>query len=119
LHEAFLRGVCYAEEEGVFVVQLGRFRGQVEVEDTPFWVVSYDADDGALTLTDGSSESIDLATLSQDPDGVLRIRVKSRFFARFQHSAQALFLDALEEREDAIVLRAGEAWLPVPELADA
>ena len=36
LHAAFLKGVRFVEEEGVFIVQIGHFRAQIEVEDTPF-----------------------------------------------------------------------------------
>jgi len=116
LHQVFLRGVRFLDEEGVFVVQVGRYRGQIEVEDTPFWVVAYDPENGEIELTDGSSEKLEARTLSRDPDEVLRCRVKGRFPARFTHAGQAHLLDALELRGATPWLRAGEEWLCLEEL---
>ncbi len=117
LHRAFLRGVRFLDEEGVFVVQVGRYRGQIEVEDTPFWVVAYDAESGELELTDGSSERLEAQTLSVDPDEALRCRVKGRFPARFTHAGQAHLLDALELRHGIPGLRVGGEWVQLGELA--
>ncbi len=115
LHRALLRGVRFAEDEGVFVVQIGRFRGQIEVEDVPFWVVAYGPETGELDLTDGSAEPVWPETLSLDPDGVFRVRVKhGRFPARFTRSGQAHLLEHLELREGAWVLRVGKRWASVP-----
>ncbi len=97
LHQVFLSGVRYAEEEGVFIVQLGRFRGQIEVEDTPYWVTSFDALDGTVRLTDQSEEPLAVASLGFDEDGVLRCRVKERFSARFERGAQAELLQAIHQ----------------------
>ena len=44
-------------DEGVFVVQLGRFRGQIEVEEAAFFVRGFDAASGALALSDGERAS--------------------------------------------------------------
>ena len=119
LHRAFLRGVRFSDEDGVFVIQLGRFRGQIEVADTPFWVVAYDPQSGEIQLTDGSVEPACGETLTWDPDGVLRIQVKGRFAARFTQTGQAHLLDAVEEREGSLALRAGERWLPLGGLGGA
>ncbi len=119
LYRAFLRGVRFLEKEGVFVVQLGHFRGQIEVEDTPWWVVAYDEERGLVELTDGSREPLAAHTLRSDPDGVLRCTVKGRFSARFTRAGQAHLLDQVEERDGRWQLRAGGRWLPLPELAAA
>ena len=116
LREAFRRGVRFAEAEGVFVVQLGRFRGQIEVEDTPFFVSAYDAEDGSIELSDGTSEPLETAMLSMDDDGVLRCRVKGRWPARFTRVGQAHLLDALERSGEHYTLRAGPRRLAVPGL---
>ena len=116
LREAFRRGVRFAEAEGVFVVQLGVFRGQIEVEDTPFFVVAYDAATGSIELTDRSSEALEVATLAMDDDGVLRCRVKGRFPARFTQTGQAHLLDAVEPSGAGYALRAGRRRLAVPGL---
>lgn len=96
LARAFYRGVRWAEREQTFVVQLRHFRGWLEVEDTPFFVESYEADTGEIALSDQTREPLEAATLRCDPDDVLRCRVKSRWPARFTRQGQALLLDALE-----------------------
>ena len=68
LHAAFLRGVRFLYDEGVFVVQLGHFRAQIDVEDTAFWVVSYDPDSGEITrLTQDEGSRNESPSFS--PDG--------------------------------------------------
>jgi hypothetical protein len=111
--------VRFLDEEGVFVVQLGRYRGRIDVEDTPFWASAYDPDAGEIWLTDGSREPLQPETLSVDPDGVLRCCVKGRFPARFTHAGQAHLLDALDLGPDGWTLQVGEGrqrvtGLPVP-----
>jgi hypothetical protein len=116
LHRAFLRGVRFLDEEGVWVVQVGRFRGQIDVEDVPYWVVAYDAPRGTVELTDSSEEPLDAASLQVDSDGAFRCRVKGRFPARFTHAGQAHLLDAVETAEAVPLIRAGDRLLPAPGL---
>jgi hypothetical protein len=116
MHRVFLRGVRFLDDEGVFVVQVGRFRGQIEVEDTPFWVVAYDAPLGTVQLTDGSEEPLAVASLSLDPDAVLRCIVKGRFPARFTRTGQGHLLNHLERCEKGWVLLVGDRSIPVPGL---
>ncbi len=116
LHSAFLRGVDFAEEEGVFVVRLGHFRGQIEVEDTPYWVVAYDPERGNVELTDRSDEPLRPETLSIDPDDVFRCVVKGRFPARFTREGQAHLLANLELEQGMATVRCGGAWMPAPGL---
>jgi hypothetical protein len=111
--------VRFCEEEGVFVTTLRHFRGQIEIEDTAFFVVAYDPETGEIDLSDRTTEFLDAATLSLDPDDALRCRVKQRFPARFTHAGQAHLLDALEEREPGLCLRVGGAWVHVPDLSRA
>jgi hypothetical protein len=117
LHEAFLAGVRWAEAEGTFIVQLGVFRGWLEVEDTAFFATAYDAQSGELELSDRSHERLAAETLAIDPDQVLRCTVKGRFAARFTRAAQAHLLDAVERDGDVLVVRAGDARLPAPGLS--
>ena len=117
LYRAFLRGVRFLDDEGVFVVQLGHFRGQIEVEDTPFWVTAYDADTGDVELTDRSVEPLEPDSLVADRDDVLRCTVKSRFPARFTHAAQAMLLDALDTQREPPRIRVAGAWCELPGLA--
>ena len=101
------------------VVQLGRFRGWLEVEDTAFFVTSYDATTGEVELSDRSCECLDAGTLSVDADEVMRCTVKGRFAARFTRAAQAHVLDALELDGDLVVLRSGSMRLRAPRLDSA
>ena len=107
LHAAFLAGVRWAEAERTFVVQLGHFRGWLEVEDTAFFVTAYDAATGELELSDRTREALDPATLTVDQDDAFRCTVKARFAARFTRAAQAHLLDALELEGEHVVVRAG------------
>ena len=122
LRAAFDRSVRYAAEEGVFVVQLGRFRGQIEVEEAPFFVRVFDAASGELRLSDASREFLDPASLRLSPhDGALLCTVKrdvapQGFPARFLQSAQAELLCAVEETPHGLRLRARGELHPLPPL---
>ncbi len=120
LRAAFDRSVRYAAEEGVFVVQLGRFRGQIEVEEAPFFVRVFDAATGELRLSDGSREMLDLMSLRMSThDGALLCTVKRDVSpqglpARFFQSAQAELLCAVEETPAGLRLRARGALHRIP-----
>ena len=117
LFAAFLRGVRWLDEEDCFVIQLGQFRGQIEVEDVPFWVTGYDADRGELALTDHSREPLAADTLVADPDEVLRCTVKGRFAARFSWRAQAELLATVDADHNGPFLRIGARSVRLPGLA--
>jgi hypothetical protein len=120
LRRAFDRSVRYLPEEGKYVVQLGRFRGQVEVEEAGFFVRSFDAAEGRIDLSDGSHERLDTASLRLSPHGrALLCRVKRDLApgglpARFTHAAQAELLHAVELEDDRPVLRIAGALHPLP-----
>ena len=104
----FLRSVEWSEADGTFLVRLRHFRGWLDVEDTPWFVVSYDEQSGEIELTDGTREVLQPRTLRLDPDEVLRCAVKGgRWDARFTHRGQAHLLDALEPAADGLRLRIG------------
>jgi hypothetical protein len=117
LRALFERSVRYLPEEGKYVVQVGHFRGQLEVEEAGFFVRSVDLARGTLALSDRSEEALDPATLrpsAADPD-VWLCTVKRELAppdglpARFERSAQAELLLAIEWVGDALCLRvAGE-----------
>ena len=48
LRSAFDRGVRFLPAESVFVVQLGRYRGQIEIEEAGFFVRSFDPATGLV-----------------------------------------------------------------------
>ena len=116
LLRAFRRGVRWADDAGAFVVQVGPFRGWLDVEDAAFFVDGYDAASGELALSDDTREPLDPATLAADPDGALRCTVKLRFPARFTRAAQAELLDAAELEGDQVLLRTGRHRVVVPGL---
>jgi len=126
LRAACDRSVRWLPDEACFVVQLGRFRGQIEVEEAAFFVRDYDAASGELRLSDASRELLDPATLRLSPrDGALLCAVKRELappeglLARFLHAAQADLLAAVEGPEQAPRLRIGGRSLPLPPLLAA
>lgn len=112
LRAAFDRGVRYLPDAATYVVQIGRFRGQVEVEEAGFFVRSVDLTRGTVALSDGSEDALEVASLRASPlDGALLATVKRALVpdglpARFGHAAQAELLGAAESGEgDAVWLR--------------
>jgi hypothetical protein len=107
LRAAFDRGVRWLPAEGKYVVTLGHFRGQVDVEEAGFFVRSLDLARGTIALSDRTEEALDAASLrasALDPD-VLLCTVKRALTpygvpARFERGAQAELLAALEQGED-------------------
>ena len=122
LRAVFDRSVRYLPDEAVCVVQIGRFRGQIEVEEAAFFVRSYEPASGEMRLSDGSCELLAVETLRPSPiDGALLCRVKvdqvpHGLEARFAHSAQAELLLAVEETPAGHCLRVAGALRPLPEL---
>jgi len=123
LRAAFDRGVRFLPGERKYVVQLGRFRGQVEVEEAGFSVRSVDLDRGAVALSDGSEDALEVASLRPSPiDGALLCQVKRSLVpeglpARFTHAAQAELLGAVEADADGTPgLRVGGRAIALPPL---
>lgn len=122
LREHFERSVDYLPDEGKYIVRLGRFRGEVEVQEAGFFVRSVDLDTGEVTLSDRSREPLDLTTLGESPlDGALTCRVKrdrdpAGLLARFLHGPQAELLQAVEPDGPgyAIVIGGQRRPFPVP-----
>jgi len=121
LREHFDRSVEYLPGEAKYIVRLKHFRGQVEVEEAGFFVRSIDLATGEVSLSDGSREKLDVSTLSGSPiDGALLCRIKrDRVFgglpARFTHSAQAEFLQAVEPEGGHYVVSIGNGRAICPE----
>jgi hypothetical protein len=121
LRAAFERGVRYLPAEGIYVVQLGRFRGWLEVEEAGFFVRRVDPERGCVALSDGSEEPLDPATLrlsTHDPDVLLctvkRALVPGGLPARFERGAQAELLLAVEDTARGPALRLAGALHPLP-----
>ena len=123
LRAAFDKGVRFLPDEDRFVVQLGQFRGQIEVEEAAFFVREFEPGSGRIRLSDQSWENLDPASLQPSRlDGALLCRVKrdlagSGVLARFDHSAQADLLLAVEEAADgSFQLRVGANLQALPGL---
>ena len=114
LHGQFLRSVEWAEDEGTFIVRLRHFRGWLDVEDTPWFVVAYDPEQGEIQLTDGHAERLNVETLRSDADGVLRCQVRGRWDARFTREGQAQLLEAIDLDGDAPALHLGRERVTLP-----
>ena len=122
LRAAFDRCVRYLPDERKYVVQLGRFRGEIEVEEAAFFVREVDLPTGELRLSDGGCERLDPATLHVSPrDGAWLCRVKpdlepGGLLARFSHAAQADLLLGVEDGSGGPGLRVGRVWQRLPDL---
>jgi hypothetical protein len=122
LARLFERSVRYLPEERVHVVQVGRFRGQIEVQEAGFFVREFDAATGQVRLSDGSCEALDPQSLRPSPlDGALLCRVKRSLapdglLARFDHGAQAELLLAVEETTRGLRLRLAGRLCELPAL---
>jgi hypothetical protein len=114
--------VRFLPAEGRYVVQLGRFRGQIEVEEAAFFVRAASPDAGRLELSDGTTDRLELGSLRVSArDGALLCTVKRDLVshglpARFGHAAQAELLAAVEGEPGAPALRIGGALWPLPDL---
>lgn len=122
LREHFDRSVAYLPEEGKYIVRLGHFRGEIEVEEAGFFVRGIDLASGEIALSDGAREPLAVASLALSPiDGALLCRVKRALageglLARFMPAAQAELLLAVDEREGRTVLRLAGVDRDLPEL---
>lgn len=103
LRALFERSVRYLPDEDKYVVQVGRFRGQIELEEAGFFVRDLDLANGTITLSDGTEERLDPATLrpsALDPDALLctvkRDLTPCGVPARLERGAQAELLLAVE-----------------------
>lgn len=120
LRERFDRAVRYLPGEDKYVVQIGRFRGEIEVEEAAFFVRLFDPETGEILLSDRSSECLDVSSLRVSPrDGALLCRVKrdgveGGLLARFHHAAHAELLNALGD--DGVSLCVGGGVEPLPDL---
>jgi hypothetical protein len=121
LRALFERSVRYLPEEGKYVVQVQRFRGQLEVEEAGFFVRAVDLARGTLALSDRSEEPLDPASLRpspRDPDALLctvkRALVPGGLPARFERGAQAELLLAVEPAGSGFALRMAGALHPLP-----
>ena len=121
LRALFERSVRYLPDQQKYVVQVGRFRGEIELEEAGFFVRSVDVASGRISLSDGTEEPLDPATLrpsALDGDALL-CTVKCELSpgglpARFEPGAQAELLLAVEEAPSGHRLRLGDRVHALP-----
>jgi len=122
IREKFDRSVRYLPEHGKYVVQVGRFRGEIEVEEAGFFVRDVDLARGGVALSDGSRDCLDLESLRvSELDGAYLCTVKRALApgglpARFTHAAQAELLGAVDETSEGLVIRLKGRLRPMPPL---
>lgn len=122
LRAAFDKGVRYLADEGKYVVTLGHFRGEIELEEAGFFVRSFDAATGRVSLSDRSEEALDVASLhTSERDGALlcfvkRELMKGGLLARFSHAAQSELLEHVEDGVAGPSLRLANRLEALPEL---
>jgi hypothetical protein len=125
IREVFDRSVRFLPDEGEggkYVVQIGRFRGEIEVEEAGFFVRDLDLGRGEVVLSDGSRDSLDLESLRlSELDGAYLCTVKRAVVpdglpARFTHAAQSELLNAVMETAEGPVLRLKNRLRPLPPL---
>jgi tRNA threonylcarbamoyladenosine biosynthesis protein TsaB len=91
----------------------------VTVEDAPYIVHQLQLEGRGndiriyLTLSDGSEEELDYATLAVGAHHALYCRVKGRFGARFSHQAYYQLGELIEEGEAGFALRAAGGLWPI------
>jgi hypothetical protein len=122
IREKFDVSVRYLPDEAKYVVQVGRFRGEIEVEEAGFFVRDVDLERGEVALSDRSRDRLDLGSLRHSElDGAFLCTVKRELVpgglpARFTHAAQAELLSAVDDGADGPVVRIGGRLLPMPQL---
>lgn len=122
LRALFERSVRWLPAERKYVVQVQRFRGELEVEEAGFFVRTVDLDRGTIALSDRSEERLDPASLrasTLDPDALLctvkRALVPDGLPARFERGAQAELLLAVEPSGNGFGLRLAGSLCPLPD----
>lgn len=93
-----------------------RFHADVEVEDTPYVVVSADCHGNTLVveLNDGSREPIAGGRLTIGDDDALYCRIKGGSErARFLRSAQSSLAEHIEQTGATFQLRCGDCRYPI------
>lgn len=110
--QAFSRWLRQHPDDKRFILSNGYDWTYITVDDVPFFVVSacVQPEEIQLTLSDGTTEPLDLESLSIGRHDALYCRVKGgEFEARFQPQAQTELASALFEAEDgSIGVRAGD-----------
>ena len=114
--EAFNQGLRVTDD-GRFKLEIGSDWCFVTVEDAAFEVVAVDVSQDSrpsIRLSDRTAEWLDLASLTQDDEGVLVARVKEgKALARFSREAQFQLAERMEEVAGGLVVKIGSRQIPI------
>ena len=114
--EAFNRGLR-VNDQGKYELHFGNDWCFVTVEHCAFTVVAVDEAEGerlSVRLSDRTAEWLDLASLTQDDEGVLVARVKEgKALARFSREAQFQLAERMEEVAGGLVVKIGSRQIPI------
>ncbi len=114
--EAFNRGLRVMDD-GRYQLHFGNDWCFVTVEQCGFMVIAVDEAEGdrlSVRLSDRSAEWLDLATLTQDDEGVLVAKVKEgKALARFSREAQFQFGERLREVDGQLLVQIGTTMSPI------
>ena len=122
LREKFDRSVVYLASQGKFVVQVGQFKGEIEVEEAAFFVRVLDLPKGELKISDGTTERLDVSTLHWSRiDGALLCKIgrpesTGPVLARFDHSPHSELLLSIENKDGPLALRVRGAQIVLTQL---
>ncbi len=77
------------DEDGNYWLQTPFEKYPVEVEDVPFVIVDYEADDGALTLRTNMDETVELdeGSVWELREGIPYVEIRNGLFARIGRAA--------------------------------
>ena len=92
---------------GTWVLEIGQYTYPITVERTGYFVVHVDLDASppVLSISDGTREPLDVASVTYEPDGKLFCRIKSgEFEARFKRAAYYALATLIHETDDGIAL---------------
>jgi hypothetical protein len=120
LREKFDRSVVYLPHEAKYVVRVGHFQGEIEIEEAGFFVRSLELETGEILLSDGGREPLRVETLRLSSlDGALLCQIKTEWVegglpTRFTQGSHAELLGAVEEQGETycLVLSGRRVGLP-------
>lgn len=105
---------------GTWVLDVGMFVYPIEVEDCGFFVEHIQATTDAITLhlSDGTTQELDVQTLTYEPEGRLYCGIREGAFkARFKRAPYNALTDCFHQEEQTIFFCHGHSKVPLLENA--
>ncbi len=111
----------YQEKDGLFYLSGERLPVPVEVEDVGFFVtdISSNKNGFKITLSDGSTEILDIASLDVGKHNKLYCKIKEgKAWARFYRKVYYELMKSLDKREGYYGLVIGDLFYPVQSIEE-